>query len=246
VTTLWRWLGSAFLVVLIFAGYEFALFMRAARIEVQATGKESRELISESRGVISQVNATTTSMRAYADSQMQVFNSTANRKSQQAAWDAAASLIRILREVQQHTVPDLNKTITDLDSSTIAIQALVSHTDESMNAERGLLPESTKTIAKAGVTLDTLNKAIQQAADRANAALDAIYKVVSDPDTKLTMDELLAIMKNVDDITDSFKDMAKYAPTIAASVDKMARTSSKLQKFVIGSQIISALARIWF
>jgi hypothetical protein len=239
-----KWFAAVALLAVAFAAFELALFLRSARLEVQATAGEVRELVSESRGVIAGVKKTADGMSAYSAEQMKVFSSTANKKSQQAAWDAAATLIKILRKVDQQTVPGINETIADLDSTAASLRAFVAHTDVSIN--QGLLPESTKTITKAGAGLDSLNVAIQQASERANASLDAIYALTSDPHSKLTLDELLAISRNIDNMTASFAEAAKQMPSIAASVEKMARTSSKLQKFVIASQIASALLRIWF
>lgn len=189
-------LASLLLIVSIFAVAELGLFIRDAR-------NSQEKLVGSIESTITEIHGKAKTLNQYTAAQAEVFNSHENRQMQQALRDAAATTIKILRKVDQKTVPELNATIAALKDSAVgltgvesSLNALVQNTDTSLNG--GLLPNVSNVVVKLSLTTETLDKSIQEAAGETNVALGDIHRILSDPAIAASQQQALAILTHAD------------------------------------------------
>lgn len=228
--------------VVAFSGLELGLFLRASRIEVQATGLEVRELVSETRGVIVQVKEAAAAVKSYSDSQMAVFSSQASKKSLRAGWDAAAEALWILHDVRQNTLPDVNQTLLHLDGAVGTLNGLIAHTDVSTQV---LLGDADKALVNTAAALDDLSRTIIDARVRMASVANDLHDILTDPAVAEGLKNASAILVNVNGITAHGEEAMRSAPGIMKSVDRAASVGSKLTKtsiiVSIGATIMEAI-----
>jgi hypothetical protein len=79
-------------------------------------------------------------------------------------------------------------------------------------------------------TIKTLDESLKTASDGANADLRDIHQILSDPSLTASQQEALGILTDIHGTTEQVQAASKNLPDIAASIDKMAKTSSKFSK----------------
>lgn len=144
-----------------------------------------------------------------------------------------------------HRIDGLLLSLTDTSKG---ITQFLANTDQSINQE--LLPESANLVASLnevaqgfGITTSELNTAIKMASEQANKSLDAVYTIVSDPKIQSMLTNVEATSASVASTMASVDAAAKQAPSIAASLEKIAATSSRYTKITLIANILATIAR---
>jgi hypothetical protein len=133
-----------------------------------------------------------------------------------------------------------SKTIVSLDrlnASADALTALLSNTDNSINGK--LIPEASS-------LLDSIQAMTKEASDRANASLEDIHRLLSDPAWAASLASIQDTTQHVSGITAELEEASRQMPGIAQSVNQIASTSSRYRRWILLSQIFSAVTRAFF
>lgn len=208
----------------------------------------------KSVAVLDNIEKTSVSISQYVEDQKAQLTSEKNRKAIDAGIAAAASLQGTIRLVNTQTIPRVNRTLEGLDDSARSIKDLVEHTDASINQKT--LPEIGRVASSASTLLATSNTSLEHF-DEAVLLLPEILKntslsveevrgIIADPSFKEALSHLNESSKNIEDLTKELKVAGASAPSVAKSIEEIARTTSKYRKAVLLSQIISSVARAFF
>jgi ABC-type transporter Mla subunit MlaD len=221
------------LVVSIFAIAEIGLLI----CDLRSTVKEASKTVQEARGAIADV-------RSYTAEQMKHLRDPRNAKAIDAAIQTAAMFNATGRLINRSVIPRINQNLDNLSESTASLNRLIANVDKSVNDE--IAPELAGAIQSSDDSLKELSKMLSEASGRTNASLDDIHRILSDPAMTATLHELQSISEHVDGVAGEIEESSQQMPSIAASLEKIAKTSSKYQKFVLLSQILSAIGRTFF
>lgn len=201
--------------------------------------------------------ATITRTSEYVDQQLDRFESEAYQKSLKAGLDTPAVfnasgryLNRFILPAFLGTVQTANRALATSDNAVARLDDLVRRSDVSLNDPQGLIPTATVLISslnqvalKFEVTIGELSAAIKSASEKSGKSLDAIYALIADPKMQnilLHWDEMSASGAG---ILADVKMATEKAPSIAASLDSIAKTSSRYTKITLIANILSVLAR---
>jgi hypothetical protein len=139
------------------------------------------------------------------------------------------------------------KTIESLDrlnASADALTALLANTDNSINAK--LTPKAADSLDSVKALTREATTNLSEASDRANASLDDIHHLLSDPAWTGSLTSIHDTTKHVSGIAMELEEASRQMPEIARSVNKIASTSSRYRRWILLSQIFSAVARTLF
>lgn len=201
------------------------------------------------------INKTSGSLAEYAALQTEMLSSPMNQKAIEHGIELGKVATETVVKINRSTVPKLNAALdgitgveSELRITAANLGVFVSNTDHEVNQK--LLPSITTLITsmnvlsvKFGTTIDELNDAIKMAANQTNKSLDEVYKLISDPKVMSILTSVDKTMQNVATTSASIDAAAKSAPGIAQSLEKIAATSSRYQKIVLISGIISTLIK---
>lgn len=175
---------------------------------------------------------------------------------------AGSYLQSITNSINTKTLPLINRNLASsndlilaLNANTRTLDTLIVNLDRQINT--ALLPQATALLAaltedahRFGLSLDAFNKMLVAVSEKANLTLDEVLSLVASPEWKLALQGLNLTMANVASATakaDASMEQIRLAmlkaPSIAESLEKIAKTSSKFTKATLVAGIISALAR---
>lgn len=207
--------------------------------------------------IVSDVSATTQDTRkalnsvlAYADEQ-----TTANKKSIDATIQLGAVLNGSARLLNRQVIPrimrnldSLDETIKDSTRTVNSLDRLVANTDREVNSK--LLPEITNLVSSLTATADTLgltaqetNEAIKIAAGKINLSLDEMYKLMSSRAWMNTLENIEKVTSSAAQTSANVSVASEQAPSIAQSLEKIAKTSSRFTKITLAANLLAILAR---
>lgn len=139
---------------------------------------------------------------------------------------------------------------TKISSVTSNLDNLIVHTDFRINGESGLLHQTTtlasnlaEIASKSQATIDEINSAIKLTSDELNLSTHQIYTILSSSELKSILTNVERTSLAVADSSAHVEEALRQAPSISQSLDKIAKTSSKYQKIVLISGIISTIVR---
>lgn len=225
-----------------------AVFLIVAMLFLANAGRRVNTILEHADSAISNVDRTTDRARAYLDFQTDLLQTPSYQKSLKASLQAPAVANGTFRLINTQLVPravktldSLNAALGGLSQSTDSLNRLIIGLDRNVNS--GLLPASTalitnlnETARRFGVTVEELNQAIKLSSQQLNVTLQAMQDIIGDPEWR-------AIIHNLNRISESAADSMAQAPSIAASLEKIARTSSKFSRITLIANIVSTLAR---
>jgi hypothetical protein len=139
------------------------------------------------------------------------------------------------------------KTIASLDrlnASADALTALLSNTDNSINGR--LIPNAVDSLDSIEALTKEASADLSEASDRANASLDDIHRLLSDPAWAESLNSIQSTTENVSGMTAELEKASRQIPEISRSVNEIASTSSRYRRWILLSQIFSAVARAFF
>ena len=186
----------------------------------------------------------------YSELQIASLKSPKNQKAIDATIQTAAVFNGTGRLINTQVIPRIMDTLDSLDKTTIELQgavksanALISNADREINAN--LLPSLSETAKTLGVSIASVSKGIQTITDKSGMTIDEINSLISDP-------QWLGILKNIETTTAhintiavNMRNASDQMPSIAASVEKIAKTSSKYQKLLLFAQLLATIARVF-
>jgi hypothetical protein len=139
------------------------------------------------------------------------------------------------------------KTIASLDrlnASADALTALLANTDSSINAR--LIPETADSLGSIEALAKEASMGLSEASDRANASLDDFHRLLSDPAWTASLASIQDTTEHVSGIAMELEEASRQMPEIARSVNEIASTSNRYRRWILLSQIFSAVARAFF
>lgn len=154
----------------------------------------------------------------------------------------------LLARLDMETLPEMTGLLKDLRRDSDSVRVLVDGLNTRINDE--LLTEATKAVVNLSevavglkLTADETNKAIVRIANEGGMTLGDIRSI-------LTMNEIRDAIKNIEMTTRSVDGTARNVeqasaqlPSIAASVERIAQTSSRYQKALLFVQLLATVAR---
>ena len=136
------------------------------------------------------------------------------------------------------------ETVDNLNATADSLRGLLSGTDKQLNGE--VLPALAESIEKIGQSAENMTSKIGDVADKSGKNLDDLHSILASPEWKEILKSINGSAESLDASMREFNEAAKEAPSVAQSVEKMAKTSNKYHKALILAQIASLLGRIFF
>jgi len=183
-------------------------------------------------------------LRYYSREQLARLRDPRNSKAIDAAIQAAAVFNGTGRLINTQLIPRAIRTLDGLADSTASLNRMIEATNGSINAE--IAPEAVRSLQSANSTMGQLSIALQDTRERANAGLDDIHQLLSDPAWPASLNSIQSATENVSRVTAELEKASKEMPEIAQSVSQIASTSSRYRRWILLSQIFSAVARAFF
>lgn len=192
--------------------------------------------------------------------------------SGQMTANAYSEVARATVETLDNSVaPGINQIVNRVDSTMAAVERRVNalaptqtaatkaisggHTllvdfNTRLNSEQGLMAAATNlinnlttTASKFNVTTDELNTAIRLASEKTNKSLDSLYTLIASDHWPKLIENLEGTSAEVRGMAANMNKASAKAPSIAESLEKIAKTSSRFTKITLISNIIATLAR---
>jgi hypothetical protein len=211
----------------IFAGVEIGLLVRDVRTSqgnlvdsIQKTIKDTDEAMLFARKTLLNVNVMVARIK------VDKFNNTIER--QNTYWASMQT--------------DSRKALGNINTLTESLNAFVVNTDRSINA--GLLPEITAATGKLTATVQSVDTAIQEASDKANAGLEDIHRILSDPTLKASQDHIEAILEHGEGVAGDIDEATDKAPIIAADLAAISKNGRTFSKPLLIARIASLLSSL--
>jgi hypothetical protein len=198
--------------------------------EIKATAFETR------RAVIG--------LRSFADEQAQRLRDPRNSKAIDAGLQTMAVYNATGRVINKEILPRAMQVLEGLAESSASLNRMVQATDRSINEE--IAPEAVRSIQSGDTALKELSTALREASGRANTSLDSVHALLADPAWKASLDSIRSTTDNISGITAEVKEASEQMPQIAKSMSQIAATSSRYRRWILLSQIFSALVRAFF
>jgi len=197
-------------------------------------------LLTEIRLTVVEARRATKSIADYAQVQTEQLRSPRNVKALELGIAAAATAQVSFQEINRHILPKASKVLDSLDQSAQSLNALIITTDHEINAH--LLPTATADLEETGKRL----KEFEQTADSVNSSLLEIRNLLANGDLNSTVRSLAASSHNVELATDQLRLASESVPETARSIESIAKTSARWRKWILGSQILSTLSRVFY
>lgn len=244
-------LKGVLLMAAVFAVTEVGLLVRDFRMDQRplqynaaVTAWNTRKASALLPKTIEEIHGTAKTVNTYTEEQAKVFNSKENRDMQVALRLSAATAIKILRQIDRKTLPEINATVAELRKPIGSLNALVLNTDESMN--RGLVPKLDTAINEATATIKTLNNSIVEAGTGVNVALADIHTILADDSIAQSIDSMAQSAAHIEGMTASAKEAARELPGIAKDIRKVSDASGKASKWYWAVKIGVVIKDVFF
>ncbi|MBZ5499719.1 MAG: hypothetical protein LAP85_25240 [Acidobacteriia bacterium] len=199
-------------------------------------------------GAVGQVERTAKLAADYAEKQKVILESPRNQKALEAGWQTAAVLNGTAKDINKVLIPLVKENLKGLgaamgsfDASAQALTALVRNTDRNLND--GLLPSLAETAKTLGVSMQAVTASVQTIAAKGSVSIDEINALLADPQWLEILKNIAATTAHADATAGNIEKASQSAPSIAASIDRIAATSSKYQKLLLLAQLLATIAR---
>jgi hypothetical protein len=219
--------------VAVFVLAELGLFFR----DMRSAAKETTATMAETKAAVSE-------LRDYSREQLARLRDPRNSKAIDAAIQAAAVFNGTGRMINTLVIPRALKTLDGLAESTASLKRMIQATDKSINGE--IAPGAVSSLQSSDAALKSLSTALQEVSGRANASLDDIHVILSDPAWTASLGSIQLTTENVSGITEELEKASQQMPEITKSINQIASTSSRYRRWILLSQIFSAVARAFF
>ena len=180
-------LKTLLLAAAVFTLAELGLFFR----DMQSAAKETTATMAEAKAAVSE-------LRDYSREQLARLRDPRNSKAIDAAIQTAAVFNGTGRLINTQLIPRAMKTLDGLAESTTSLNRMIRETDHSVNVE--IAPEAVRSLQSSDAALKELSTALHEASGRANASLDDIHHLLSDPRLSQDQQEILAILQHTDEL----------------------------------------------
>jgi hypothetical protein len=202
-------------------------------------------------------NKSLTSLGNFADFQIEQLQSPRAQKSLQASLETLAVFNATGRLLNKQILPRAMRGLDASDSAIRNLGLLVANTDKSLNGEGGLISSTTQfvqaltsTANRFQVTVETFTAMLQAISEKTGLSLDAIYALVNSPEWMQALQNVAVISSNVaattqkaDATIEQIRLAMLKAPSIALSLEKIAKDGSKFSKITLLVNILSTIAK---
>ena len=238
------------------------LLLVVAIVSVGNIAWNVRNVIRETNETMKEIRRGSKSLSDFAEYQTEQLQSDKTQKVLNANLELGAAAKGTVQAFNRLIIPRLMQNLDSSNAALIELRGtvrnggdLISNTDKSLNQD--LLPQAaalihslTATADRFGLTVETLDKSLQAIASKTNLSLDEIYSLLSDPhwrNTLANIDEgslfFASTSRHVDATAAEIEKAMQNAPSIANSLERIARTSSRFTKITLIANIIGTLAR---
>jgi hypothetical protein len=221
-----------------------------------------RLFLQQGQGAAQNIKNSTARADTFLDKQITVLESEQYQTLMRNNLAAGSFLQSITNSINTKTLPLLNKNLVSSNDGLQDLRALLQSgnimlVDTNRSVIEKLLPqfavllESLTTDAnRFGMTLDTFNVSLKLIADKAGLTLDEIYELAASPEWKAALSNVNTITANLastsrhlDATSAEIEQAMQAAPSIAQSMERIARTSAKYQKALLIVGILGTLAK---
>lgn len=219
-------------------------------VVVANLGWNARLLMRGGQETAADVRQVTHTAADWFEAERERASSPKNAKALDAAIQAGAVFNATGRLLNTQTIPRFNREMDALTAMTGRLDSFIVATDQRVNGADGLLVSVTalvnglaRTADRFGVTVEEINAAVRMASEKTGLSLDALYSLLSRPEWLETLKHLDGTAANVETVTANAAKASEQMPSIAASLEKIAKTSSRFTKITLIANVIATLAR---
>jgi hypothetical protein len=141
-------------------------------------------------------------------------------------------------------VDKANSTLGNISTLVTSLDTLVKNTDAQINGH--LLPATEETLVEAKKSLTTISNSASMLASGSQVAMNDLHAILADESWQKALRGLSDTSENAAATAAQIAEAAKQLPSIASSMERIAKTSSKWQKFQIPISIASLIWRTFF
>lgn len=210
----------------------------------ETTRRAVRDVSASVNNAAAEATGAARTLNDFLAVQSQQLQSEKNRKAIDAGLALAASAQGSVRLFNTETLPRLHTAIDTMNDSAGRLGALVSRTDASVNGQ--VMPALTRTLdsldadAKAfGVTATEFNAAIKQMAASGQLTLQQVNEILSSAEWAEIRGNLKTATAEVAATSTQVRLASEQMPSVAVSLEKIARTSAKYEKALLLARLFS-------
>ena len=140
-----------------------------------------------------------------------------------------------------------NGTLSTLSELSSSLNSLIKNTDAQINTgQDALIPSATKTIDSVRISLTTVTESAKMLSENSGRVVDDLHDLLANESWKNTLVNIDEATKSAAVTSAEIAEAAKQMPSIAASIEKVAKTSSRYSKISIPVNIILLIRKIFF
>jgi len=203
---------------------------------------------------LAQTDRAANALADFAVFQTQQLQSERNQKAIEASLATAAIFNGTGRLINTKTIPEINKTIANINQSVELLNTFIARTDQNINAD--LLPaatvalnESAAAIKAFGLTAEKTSIAIEQLANEGKITAQEARAFLNSEEFKSIWSNLnkvslesAATSANITATTAQIAEASKQLPSVAADIKAFTATTSKFRKAILVAMILGALS----
>ena len=217
-------LKSFCLLAAIFALAEAGLAFR----EMAKLTKAADVTVTEAGGAAAELRKTATAVSEYAQHQTKQLRNPRNQKALAAGLQALAVFNGTGRLINREVIPRAMGVLDNLSNATASLERAIQATDKSVNAD--LLPESRQLLSATSEAISATKSTVEATSSQIIQAGSDIHAILADPALKSILAETNAIASHANGIAANLEGASKQTPLIAADVERIAATSSRIAR----------------
>lgn len=212
------------------------------------------KIVSSVSGATTAIGYTSRKIDKFVETQTKSLDTEKNKKAIEAGIATAASLQGTIRLVNTTTIPQLNRTLLELQESTRGVTIGINKNLESTNNFIGSIkPKVEETfinvnglLVKSSNSITSLTELINITSSKTSLTLDQLNSIIASPEWLEAIKHINESSNNVEELTRELKESGQYAPSIMKSLEEISTTSSKFRKATLLANIISAISRAFW
>jgi uncharacterized coiled-coil protein SlyX len=206
--------------------------------------QEFRVTVAEMSSLVRETRTTVTKANVALDTSIAHLNDPKNQKSLDAAIQTAAVFNGTGRLINTVYLPKFGRVLDGLADTASNLNEAVRRTDVGVNS--GLLPNANRLVVQSTSTMTESQKAVERLIQMMTQMSDDSHRLLTDPSIPASLTAIQASAENIQATTLQIAEASKAVPGIARNVEKISTTASKFRKWVLISQISTALvSAVW-
>mgnify|MGYP001438156846 CR=1 FL=1 len=137
-----------------------------------------------------------------------------------------------------------NATLNNINRAVESLDTLVKNTDDQVNAH--LLPATEQTLNEAKKSLTLLGESVSIIGSGSQTTLEDLHNLLGNEEWQKALKNMSTVTSSAALASEQIAEASRQLPLIANSMEKIAKTTSKWQKFLIPISLVSLIWRTFF